>query len=278
MNFNLQHNKANPCHSFCTLLASTMLICALATPLQAQQQVTFVAPLLKAKNGDLVGVDVRVKSYDSIASFQFSMAWDPTVLTYIRLDSFRLAGLDPSSFNTGNTNNGKISVVWTDNTGASRGVRPMDSVTIFKIYFRVIGTAPNFSAIRFDSTPTSIRAYNGNYTSLLLKTINGSVTVERTSATADLIPKSPTGIKLLPIFPNPSAGAVNIPFETDKGGEVEMTIHDSSGRRVYTKSDILLAGKHEWSAEGKWLSKSGNYLVVITSKAGKATRWFMVSK
>jgi Cohesin domain len=275
---NILHlGKVTPC-LFPRQVLSGLIVLFAVCQLQAQQQVTFVAPTLKAKNNDLVAVDVRVKSYDSIASFQLSLGWDPAILTFSRLDSFRLAGLDASLFNVNNVANGKISVVWTDITGTSRGVRPMDSVSIFKVYFRVIGVPLTSSPIRFDSVPTTIRAYNGNYTSLSLRTINGSVTVERTSPTADLVSKGVTGIKVLPIFPNPSLDSVHIPFEIEKGGEVEMTIHDASGRRIYTKSDVLTAGKYEWTAEGKWLTKSGNYLVVLNSKSGKASRWFMIGK
>jgi gliding motility-associated-like protein len=114
--------------------------------------VTFSLPAVSALPGDNICVDVKVENFDSIASMQFSIQWDPTVVEFISKGAFNPA---LTGFGTGNVNEnvagGTIAVSWFD--VLTNGITLPDTSTIFEICFRVIGTLGEESPLQFTNTP-----------------------------------------------------------------------------------------------------------------------------
>jgi len=112
--------------------------------------------------GASVCIPVSVQDFDAIASMQFSLAWDPTVLEFTGTQNFGLADLSAASFNIDGTANGQLAVAWFD--GAAQGVTLADGTVLFEMCFDVIGADGATSAITFTDVPTARELANANAT------------------------------------------------------------------------------------------------------------------
>ncbi|MEM6320069.1 MAG: cohesin domain-containing protein [Bacteroidota bacterium] len=129
---------------------------------------------LSAESGTTVCIPVTVNDFNSIASLQFSLQWDPAVLQFDEVKNFNLPDLNAGSFNTTATSSGRTAMAWFDNT--AQGVTLQDGATLFEICFEVIGATNANSTIVFTDTPTAREAANANTTVDFTQT-DGTVTV-----------------------------------------------------------------------------------------------------
>ncbi len=104
-------------------------------------------------NGTTACVSFSVNNFEDIASFQFSLDYDNTVLSNPSPQNFNLPFLEMSSF-TLNPNAGKIITGWFDNNTV--GVTVPDGTVIFDICFDIVGSSGQFSDIEFVDEPLKI--------------------------------------------------------------------------------------------------------------------------
>ena len=103
-------------HTYFFIIFTSFLI-----PTVVAAQVTLVAPLqMVARSGDSVTVELKAKTRDTLSTLQFTLVWNPAVLTFGRVDT--LGGLPPSSepseLGLTNISQGKLSFV---TQGGNRG-------------------------------------------------------------------------------------------------------------------------------------------------------------
>lgn len=144
-------------------------------------------PDLNTDAGTTICVPVTVSDFDAIASLQFSLQWDPTVIQFSELDNFNLPDLAATNFNTTNAGSGRLALAWFDNT--AQGVSRNDGETIFEVCFNVIGTIGTGSNINFTDNPTSREAATSNNTIAFTET-NGSVTIGSGTQPPPVMPPS----------------------------------------------------------------------------------------
>lgn len=162
-------------------------------------------PTLSAEAGSTVCLPVTVNDFNGIASLQFSLQWDPTVLEFSEVRNFNLPDLNAGSFNTTATASGTTAVAWFDNT--AQGVTLQDDATLFEICFTVIGTTNENSTIVFTDEPTQREAATASNTITFTET-NGSVTVG--SGTPPPPPPPPTGDGIINISNLSAASGTSI--------------------------------------------------------------------
>ncbi len=106
------------------------------------------------QKGDTLCLDVVVKNFKDITGFQFTISYDPTVVTPISIP--RIANL--TNFTQGdviiNRNRDVISALWTDPN--SIGESLPDGEVLFTICFLVIGNPGDCSPVKFSNIPTTI--------------------------------------------------------------------------------------------------------------------------
>ena len=153
--------------------------------------------------GSTVCVPVTVNDFDGIASLQFSLQWDATVLQFTEVTNFNLPDLNASSFNTTQTENGQTAMAWFDNT--AQGVTLSDGTILFELCFTVLSADGTSSSIVFADIPTQREAANANNTIAFTET-NGSVAVGEGTVTPPPPPPT-TGGTALVNFPTLSAEA-----------------------------------------------------------------------
>ncbi len=139
---------------------------------------TVIAGSKTVKKGEEVCVPFTVQNFTDIASLQYVMHWDASVLklkssNYVR--AFNLPRLGPGNFNPENgTNDYLIFASWTPNDP----VTVADNTKIFEVCFDAVGDCDASTAISIvEHGKVSIEALNGNDDEIPVATRKGKVTV-----------------------------------------------------------------------------------------------------
>lgn len=111
--------------------------------------------------GDTVTLFVEVDDFTNIASFQYSMNWNPAVMQFLSVDltgTVNLTDLGGGNFGTTQTAMGNLNVSW-NNTAAVGSTLPNDS-KIYRLRYKILSTSS--PTLTFSGSPTSIEVVNGN--------------------------------------------------------------------------------------------------------------------
>jgi hypothetical protein len=147
--------------------------------------------------GAQVVVPVTVSQFQQVATFQFSLHWDPAVITFISLEQYGVPGLASGNFNTGQSSSGSITVSWDDPDGANKTLA--DGATLFALRFSLTASAGATSRVWIDGTPSLIEATDADVNPIPVATVEGWVRVLRVYSLqtevvgAGQIQLSPTG-------------------------------------------------------------------------------------
>ncbi len=146
------------------LILSFMLPCLAKADLVISPVVT--------QDGNDVYVDFVVQNFTGIVSMQYTVKWDPTIMEYVSVGDFGLAGLDnncfaiPISYPFGN-----LTHVWYDLT--TLGITIPDCTTIYRVHFRSLNG--QISDITIGDSPTAIEiAVEVNGTSVVIDLEQGT--------------------------------------------------------------------------------------------------------
>lgn len=106
--------------------------------------------------GSEVVVPVLTRSFNLMATLQFSLQWDPAILTFKAIEQLGLEGLSLSSFATDRVGSGSLVLSWDDLSGLGRSLP--DGSVVFALRFTLSGAAGSSSTVRVVSTPVAIEA------------------------------------------------------------------------------------------------------------------------
>ncbi len=137
-----------------------------------------------AENGDNVCLDVSVANFNMIGSVQYSMNWDPAILSF---DQIMITGnLTPMSlganFNTSSTltDQGKLTFSW-NSDDSFNGTTVNDGTVIYQLCFDVIGSAGQNSDVSITDDPSMREALqedgSGTATQIPMINMDGNVNV-----------------------------------------------------------------------------------------------------
>lgn len=122
--------------------------------------VTLFLPLRTALPGSNVCVPVVVEDFADILSMQFSVNWDPTVLSITGVQGFNPLMPDLGTTNFGWSANspfiepGRLTLSWTDNSLS--GLTLADGSILFEVCFDVIGQIGDISELDVTNNPVPI--------------------------------------------------------------------------------------------------------------------------
>jgi len=128
-----------------------------------------------AASGTNICVDVSVQNFNNILSMQYSMHFNPAIMTFSGVQGLNLPGLVASNIGSNNAASGDLTFSWLDPNVT--GVTVPNNTVIYQVCFDVIGTSGQVSAFSFDGTPTTIEVIDGNSDPVNMVPTNGSVTV-----------------------------------------------------------------------------------------------------
>ena len=208
--------------------------------------------------GAQVCLNATVRNFNDLISFQYSLNWDPNMLTNVITKDYTLEGLNNSAFFT--PEDGMMRVSWFDTQ--VRGVSAENDQVIFKICFDVVSNSTAMTTVQFSSSPIPIEVIdvesNEVAANLINSTINiatcSSVIMGETNATDIAIdtehpsttPPNSTqfstiknGIKSnslrnIQLYPNPTSNHLNLILEKPLQLDGELRIYNIWGKLLQT--------------------------------------------
>jgi hypothetical protein len=253
-------------------LAVLWLSCAVSLSAQVGFSMPFVNDAAPGSNKNMT---VQVTNFDSIASMQYVIRWNPAVLKFLTIDNFGvLPGLDILDFNVQNAvDSGFIRVVW-EGPNSFPGVSVPDSSTIFRIRFNVIGAANSSTFIRFTeinySFPTTdfevvkVVSPNGaldDFDEHECSLTDGFIAVGYSVATSEATDDA--GMNLA-VSPNPFTSDTKVEFSLEQPEDVQITVADATHRVVFQQAaQHFPTGKHQITLEKACFPAKGAYFLLV---------------
>jgi len=122
------------------------------------KNITLIAQNMKGKQGEVVCMGIAAGDFKNMLSMQFSMNWDPKVLTFQEVRNFTLPHLNKDNFGAHLKDQGVLTCVWIDNN--LQGITVDNGDPVFEICFTLNGPKGSVSAIDFSENPTPFEAVN----------------------------------------------------------------------------------------------------------------------
>jgi hypothetical protein len=190
--------------------------------------------------GTLVTVPVKVKDFNNVSGYQFTLNWDAQVLAFDGINNQTATG----AFGTHQVANGKLTTTWDNSSGGSTTLA--DGSVIFEVRFRVIGATGTSSAVRITSDLTKGVAYDQNLDQLNLVGTNGLVKVGSPTGISEA---ASNGYVLYQNQPNPFSQHTTIGFTLPKAEEITLEVYNSLGQVVAQHRGKFGSGEHQLSLE-----------------------------
>lgn len=149
---------------------------ATAQNTSSKQELMFVLSDQTVSKGDTVCVEVTVRDFTNILSMQYSMNWDPKVLSFLRVDGFKLKDLSVNNFGLNRTDQGKMGTSWFDY--AVQGISIPDGSAIYRVCFIATGDPGASSQVIFSSEPVIIEVSNSAEQLLSLAFKRANITIQ----------------------------------------------------------------------------------------------------
>jgi hypothetical protein len=223
-----------------------------------------------------VDMPVTVENFSGIASAQFALQWDPTVLQFDTVLLSTLQALDTTDFGLTQTNLGILRFAWTASslgTGASLN----DGANLFTLRFTVIGASGMNSGVDFVELPPvtyfEVATAQGTlYGMNDANLANGAACINCTVSTHDISNNTE-----LRIVPNPVADRAELRLTLADAGAVQLTVRDVAGRFVAaTATAELPAGLHAIELPLAGVQTKGLYFLTVRTAKTALVRPFLL--
>jgi hypothetical protein len=150
---------------------------------ETEPSVTFAVSCHTNAPAEPVTVHVRVRDFTQVTSLQFTLEWDPTLLTYRSTGQYGLSGLGAANFGTTMTTSGKLVVSWDD--PSALGITLPDGSAIFSVTLDVAAQMDCVARVRIAGNGSPVPPEVAiNYNLANFNTENGHIVVMSGNAPA----------------------------------------------------------------------------------------------
>ena len=227
-------------------------------------QVNINIPTYTVAPDDNVFVDVTVDDFTDIISCQFSLNWDPNVIDFFNVTDLDFQYLSTGSFNLSQTEEGRLSMVWTDASATVDGVTVDDGTLMFRMIFKAVGGAGTQSEISFTDDPTPIEIADNTATILTPEFQIGMVTVEGSTAVGDL--SDNTTLTRLDAQPNPFVDQTTLHLHfAHAAPHTTLRIFALDGTLLHTEQRAFPAGAQQLTLPAERFPAAGGYLIQLSN-------------
>lgn len=232
-----------------------------AKTIQYARDIMFELPSMRAESGDVITVPVRVKDFNDVSGFQFSMNWNAQELEFINAAD----GVLDIHEGANQVSNGKLAIVWTKDD--AEGLTLDDGTEVFYLNFRVKGSNGIASPVSITGSKIPMEAVSGDLEYLRIRTTNGEIEIGDMPSAGG---HNTGGYALHQNFPNPFDDQTEIRFEVPERSQVEFVIRNVAGTEVMRITGSYDAGSHSIVWDGKNQSgvqmTAGVYFVQMRAK------------
>jgi hypothetical protein len=138
--------------------------------------ITIKVDTREATAGEVICLNISGTNFRRILSTQYSIQWDPAVLSYTGLTNFKLPYMTKENFGVQAVDKGVITCMWIDNS--LKGVNLVDDSQLYQICFKVVGKSGSTSSIKFTQKPTPFESVNLDEKLVTIQPVAGSVKVK----------------------------------------------------------------------------------------------------
>jgi len=190
---------------------------------------------------------------------QFSMDWDPDVITFQEVKNFAIPDLGLGNFGPQEADQGRLGMNWFDNS-SNVGITH-SSTNLFKVEFRANeGIVQAGTQISFSGVPVAIEIADTSFMDIGMNPINGVITV--------LDPNDINDVEKADIIigqnrPNPFCEDTFIPVEVKESNELKIEIINLTGAQIYEHTEFIHPGLHKINIPGDIFPANGTYLYSV---------------
>jgi hypothetical protein len=138
-----------------------------------QDPVIITLESLHAGPNTEITIPIIVTNFNNILTTQFSVNWDPEVLTYSGTSSYAISSINSGNFGTSQTSSGILTYSW-DQPDSQAQTLPENSI-LFVIHFNTNQNTGTSTSINISSSPTAIEITNDNFLTIPVVTNPGEV-------------------------------------------------------------------------------------------------------
>ena len=223
---------------------------------ETSDTVKFAIPFVTAIPQEKIAVPIKAEQFRRISGMQFTVKWDPSILSFSAIDS--MSGALQVSYGETETNAGMLSIEWTDPNYGSTTL-PNDS-TLFYLTFQVTGNTGEISQISIVSAMTMIEVVDSNLNILGYAINNGEVKIESPTAVVGL---TGNGEPKVSASPSPFIENTNLDFELFNPSKVDIDVYNELGELIEHRTGSFGIGKYQQRLGSGW--SEGIYFIRFTT-------------
>ena len=226
------------------------------------------------QTGSTVCVPVRAKGFVKIASFQYSLQWDGSVIAFSGVQNIQLPGISGFSFALSPVAQNTLLVAWSDTSGICVTI-PNDSI-LFEICFQAIGAEGSYSNITpstngFPPSVGGAEAYNCSFEDIWSQAGCVPGHLEILPKTSSAIAPQNTDQNFL-LSPNPTHSESTLILESLESGTQHLVVTNALGQLVLEQTIQVIVGENRFEIPSSSLNNHGLYLVSLYTKESVTTR------
>ena len=211
--------------------------------------------------GSTYAVDFYGQSDGIISGYQFALNYNTAALKLVQIET-TLTDLAAENFGV-NEMTGEIATSW-NQMGATEVFQPGQE--IFSLVFEVIQEGKISAFITLNDRGLAPEAYDAGLNT-------GEVSLEFVA------PQTiGTEFALYQNQPNPFENSTLIPFYLPQEDNVNFTVFDVSGKVLFTASNTLSKGHHQWTLTRDDLPESGILIYQVETSTDSQTRRMILSR
>ncbi|MFK7925207.1 MAG: cohesin domain-containing protein [Bacteroidia bacterium] len=203
--------------------------------------VAFEMQDVQSQANEVISIPVSVKDFQNIAGYQFTMSWDPSVLSFLEVENKNLQ----TNFGENSVQEGHLTASWNDPN--AQAISLNDGTEVFELRFQVVGELNTQTALAINSFLTKSEAYNANLDMLNIVSSPATITLGSTTA---VDPTENNGFGLYQNVPNPFGQSTDIIFELPESNLVTIEIYNNVGQIIRTYEGRYPQGKSQIRWDG----------------------------
>jgi subtilisin-like proprotein convertase family protein len=227
------------------------------TEARTKNVLSLEVPAVSAEINDMVEVPFYAADFDDIFGYQFTLKFDPEVVTFERIKSGAL-NITEGNFGSNRADAGILTTSWSSETAVSRS---SDEV-LFTLVFRSNKNMVNSQLLAVSSEITPAAAFNDLNTAM---NVQLGVRTQATQTAND-------GFELYQNTPNPFNENTSISFRIPEAGSVKLNVYDLSGKLVKNFNGYYEAGMNDVQIRKSDVGTSGVYYYKVEYGNHSSTR------
>jgi hypothetical protein len=232
----------------------------------------------EVQTGSTICVPVRAKGFVDITSFQYTLQWNGSILTFSGVQNIQVPGMGADDFGISPINQNILIVVWSDSLAGCRSMA--DDAIMYEVCFQAIGAEGSFSNITPGSMglpPSSggAEAYNCPFEDVwsLAGCVPGHVEILPKSSHTITPKNSPQSFLL---SPNPTLSESTLILGSLESGTQHLVVTNVLGQIVLEQNIQVTVGENRFEIPSSALNNKGLFLVSLYTKESVTARVLIV--